>query len=64
MTEAVKSFRLLPRRFATGQSLTDTTLHPKAVMFPTEDKLTNRARERPGRDGIFVNPTTGSASWH
>ncbi len=46
----------------------DTTVQPKAVMFPTDAKLFNRARERlvrlaTGLAWSCVNPIGASASW-
>ena len=46
----------------------DTTVQPKAVMFPTDAKLLNRARERLVRLAAHVgvelrHPMRGSASW-
>ena len=60
-TEAMK-----PKDLA--RVVVDTTVQPKAVMFPTDAKLLNRARERLVRQPRMsvsncANPMRGSASW-
>ena len=57
-TEAMK-----PKDLA--RVVVDTTVQPKAVMFPTDAKLLNRARERLPRMSVssFASPMRGSASW-
>src|SRR3989441_10594386 len=46
---ATKTEAMQPKDLA--RVVVDTTVQPKAVMFPTDAKLTNRARERLGRLG-------------
>jgi UDP-glucose 6-dehydrogenase len=51
-----------------AREVVDTTVQPKAVMFPTDAKLLNRARERLVRLARMsvssgASPMRGSASW-
>jgi hypothetical protein len=63
---ATRAQAMKPKDFA--RVVIDTTVQPKAVAFPTDAKLLNRARERwsglPGGQGSsFVSPTPALASW-
>ena len=65
---AAKTEALAPKDLA--RVIVGTTVQPKAVMFPTDAKLINRARERSGGAGqkarcaVCANPIGGSASGH
>ena len=55
-TEAMK-----PKDLA--RVVVDTTVQPKAVMFPTDAKLLNRARERLVRLAAHVGVCAGLGGW-